>query len=336
MSDIKEVYEMVTKQKPPQPGALERQFNRQRRAARNRRLGAFAVAAAFVVAVGVIAIASRPNTGITPASPTGSPLIAPPLNRAIVYDGLRSIEADGSGSTQLPRGTSPAWSSDGSKIVFVGPRDELSVMGADGSSASVVGRFDGVSYPTWSPDGHEILFSALSGGVSQLFVVHPDGTGLQQLTHVPTPNGNGPNFASWSPGGEQIAFSMRRSPSNTTMDIFVMNADGTHIRDLTGQEASGIDRAAPQWSPDGGRIVYTVATTPTNKDIYTMAADGSDQRPLVTMVGQEPHPHWSPDGTWIVFTADAGSSDAHLEIVDRNGQNGRSIDAGPDPLYPAW
>ena len=48
MPDVREVYEMVTKQKPPEPGALQRQQKRQVRTARNRKVGAFAIAAASV------------------------------------------------------------------------------------------------------------------------------------------------------------------------------------------------------------------------------------------------------------------------------------------------
>lgn len=59
MPDVKEVYEMVTKQKPSDPGALERQRARQVRTMRNRKVGAFAVAAAIgLVAVAVI-VATR-------------------------------------------------------------------------------------------------------------------------------------------------------------------------------------------------------------------------------------------------------------------------------------
>ena len=50
MPDVREVYEMVTKQKPPEPGALQRQQKRQVRTARNRKVGAFAIAAAIGLA----------------------------------------------------------------------------------------------------------------------------------------------------------------------------------------------------------------------------------------------------------------------------------------------
>jgi hypothetical protein len=65
MPDIREVYEMVTKQKPPEPGALERQQKRQVRTARNRKIGSFAVAAAIGVATLVVVIQARNENGST-------------------------------------------------------------------------------------------------------------------------------------------------------------------------------------------------------------------------------------------------------------------------------
>ena len=60
-SDIREVYEMVTKQKPSDTGALERQRTRQIRTMRNRKVGAFAVVAAIVVAAVAVILATRPG-----------------------------------------------------------------------------------------------------------------------------------------------------------------------------------------------------------------------------------------------------------------------------------
>ena len=75
MPDVKEVYELVTKQKPSDPGALERQRIRQVRTMRNRKVGAFALTAAIVVAVVVVFLGTRePGHDVTlgnqpPATP---------------------------------------------------------------------------------------------------------------------------------------------------------------------------------------------------------------------------------------------------------------------------
>jgi len=69
MPDVREVYEMVTKHKPPEPGALERQQRRQIRTARNKRVGAFAVAATIGVVAFALFVGSRPEQdGTTPAT----------------------------------------------------------------------------------------------------------------------------------------------------------------------------------------------------------------------------------------------------------------------------
>jgi len=76
MPDIREVYEMVTKQRPPEPGALERQQKRQVRAARNKKIGAFAVAAAIGLVAAVLILVNRPGgNATTPADevPTVNP-----------------------------------------------------------------------------------------------------------------------------------------------------------------------------------------------------------------------------------------------------------------------
>src|SRR5207249_6829517 len=87
---------------------------------------------------------------------------------------------------------SPAWSPDGSQIVFDranpftgdGP---LVVMNADGSNKRAI--TDGASVntgPAWSPDGGTIVFASDRDGNLELYRVNPDGTDLKRLTFTPT------------------------------------------------------------------------------------------------------------------------------------------------------
>ena len=92
MPDVREVYEMVTKQKPPEPGALERQQKRQVRAARNKKIGAFAVAAAIGLVAVVLVLANRPGGSAT--SPANE---APTVNPADAAEGaVGTVTFDGS------------------------------------------------------------------------------------------------------------------------------------------------------------------------------------------------------------------------------------------------
>jgi Tol biopolymer transport system component len=99
-----------------------------------------------------------------------------------------------------------------------------------------------------------------------------------------------------------IAFSKVVPPTDgstpTNADIFVVRADGTHLKQLTdGPEWE----EHPSWSPDGKRIVYNVGSNSYPREdpsVWVMDADGSGKSRLTA--GYEPH--WSPDGKRIVFT----------------------------------
>ena len=84
----------------------------------------------------------------------------------------------------------PAWSPTGDKIAYAceEPRfvGHICVMNADGSNKIVVTNDAVSSYdPVWSPDGNWIAFSRYltPQNCSDVFLIHPDGTGLTQLTN---------------------------------------------------------------------------------------------------------------------------------------------------------
>ena len=76
---------------------------------------------------------------------------------------------------------------------------------------------------------------------------------------------------------------------------------------------------APSWSPDGERILYA-ANRADQIDLYTAAADGTNEQRLTRTVAEEKYPAYSPDGSmvawlerveggWNVMTTVAGSAD---------------------------
>jgi len=94
MTDVKEVYDMVTKQKPPAPGALERQHTRQVRTARNRKVGALVVAAAIGLGALVAVISNvGDGTGTKPAdtSQTTEPIRAMPATENVPIEPGRYV-----------------------------------------------------------------------------------------------------------------------------------------------------------------------------------------------------------------------------------------------------
>ena len=99
--------------------------------------------------------------------------------------------------------------------------------------------------PDWSPDGRSILLRSHVDppGVSNVYTVHPDGSGLKQLTHF-TKSGNVMASSSFSPDGSRIVLASEGVAGNA--DIFVMNADDSNLHAIT---RAALWDSAPDFRP---------------------------------------------------------------------------------------
>lgn len=187
-------------------------------------------------------------------------------------DGNREIylmNVDGTGQTNLTRhpaeDSHPKWSPDGRRIIFDRPVDgdneEIWEMSADGGALKrLTNDPSRDTYASISPDGRRVVWrrrfrdpSAEGGfGNSEVFVMNRDGSNPVNLTSHSAYDG----WPAWSPDGRRIAFASDREASGV-WHIYVMDADGSHVRRVTPADPEDGYFTKPAWSPDGTSILCT-------------------------------------------------------------------------------
>jgi TolB protein len=140
----------------------------------------------------------------------------------------------------------------------------------------------------------------------------------------------------WSPNGSRIAFVMSPLGHLTRYagdgDIYVMNSDGTGIRQLT----HGLDASSPAWSPEGSRIAYVQDQ---GQELVVMRADGSGQHVIARARGYYESPAWSPDGRTIAYqSSPTGNIDLTAVFTIRpDGTHERQLTSvSASAGFPAW
>ena len=160
-------------------------------------------------------------------------------------------------------------------------------------------------------------FAPLGGGIC---------LGGRRITE-PRPDGG----IAWSPDGSRVAF--YRQTGSLTADVFVADANGAHLRNLS--QGSAKFSWLPDWSPDGSRIVYIAG----DEDVAQLVAvrpDGSDRRPIPgTAVNPNEllgTPRWSPDGSVIAYSVDTSTYVIRPDGTERRLllTNAYGLDWSPD------
>lgn len=227
------------------------------------------------------------------------------------------------------------------KIAFHSNRDgntEIYSIHANGTNEKRLTNNDAYDgFPSWSPDGSQILFQSGRDGEQYIYVMDSNGDNARKI-----PNTQGGNYAKWSRDGSKIAFFAERD-GNT--EIMVVNSDGSHPINLTKNSATD---ETPSWTRDGQKIAFQTnrggkpgidedgEPTRANYGIYSMDADGGNQTEITGFETNDENPSISPDGKQVVYQSYINDGLA-IVVVNTDGTDKRILtDAVPPNGSPAW
>jgi Tol biopolymer transport system component len=253
----------------------------------------------------------------------------------------------------------PAWSPEGSRIVFAvrEPEDTTShvigVMDADGANRGEIAapRLEGrtpVASPTWSPDGNEIAFAAYGDG-GGIYVAFVNGGPERRLTSAGPPTAHVDSEPEWSRDGGSIVFirwTLGTAEDGNEYQILRIDAEGGEPTVLARFAAVGREQVRGlSWSPDGSRLAYTTRggvhlLDPTNGDTTEIVACevlGCDDATEVFTDSTS----WAPDGLHIAFTARVNVPSARADppiiyVATLSGDQVSVASTGVGGLFPAW
>jgi Tol biopolymer transport system component len=186
--------------------------------------------------------------------------------------------------------------------------------------------------PDWSPGGRWIEYQVAQRGDldhSRLYKIRPDGTHrtlIDQSCQAPC---RSDGFAQWSPHGRRIAFQRELGPvgdPTALVAVYVMRANGTHVRQVTHRGADPMvdhrfQDSAPTWSPTDGRLAFERQDNNTGLHaIWTVRLDGTRFRRITPWRLDAAQPDWSPNGRWILLRSQNEADDSgNVWLVHPNG-----------------
>jgi Tol biopolymer transport system component len=205
------------------------------------------------------------------------------------------------------------------------PEFDIFTANADGSDLQRLTTTPGYdAEATISPVGDKIVFTSLRNGDLDLYSMNLDGSGIKQLTDELGYDGGA--FYSWD--GKQIVYRSWHYTDSAEvakykellaqnlvrplrMELFVMNADGSHKKQITNNGAANF---GPFFHPDNKRIIFASNVADPkgrNFDLYLINIDGTGMERITYNDTFDGFPMFTHDGKKLVFASNRNGKVPH-------------------------
>ncbi len=235
--------------------------------------------------------------------------------------------------TTFLQGQSARWSPDGTRLAAVSSQfgaADVVVIGLDDREPTRVTQGPGLELPIdWFPDGDRLAYiaSAEGGTIASFAVTVSTGVSAPLV-----PGETRPHISSPSPDGRRLAVNILEADRST---LWVADADGGNLRQLTTEGFELFTGQQTPWSPDSRQLVYESRRTGTS-DLWIVAVDSGAPRQLTREVRNDRNPVWSSDGQWIAYISDRGRQTDVWVVPSAGGVEQRVTDDRVEEESPFW
>ena len=212
------------------------------------------------------------------------------------------------------------------------PSFDIFTANPDGSDVKQLTDVTGYDAETTISRNGKLVFTSMRSGDLDIYTMDADGKNVKRLTNELGYDG-GPF---WSADGKQIVYRAYHPQTKkekedyvtllkqnlirpTTLEIMVMNADGSNKRQVTNLNKASF---APYFFPDGKRIIFSSnVADPKGRDfdLYLIKTDGTGLERITYNDTFDGFPMFSPNGKKLVFASNrhnAKQGDTNIFIAD--------------------
>ncbi len=139
------------------------------------------------------------------------------------------------------------------------------------------------------------------------------------------------SYPFWFSNEEKVIF---QSNWFTSSDLFVMNSDGSSVKQLTSTQFNEI---TPTVSPNGKYVAFVSDETGTN-EIFIMDIDGSNKKQITFNKSENIHPNWHPKENKLIFSSTVQTPEIYqiYEVDIDSKKTKRILTSTFSDTYASW